>query len=90
MVDRHRRRGPLRGIRYKQAPPGGKVGRAVAYAGLVVVGLGILAMLVSWAAGIATLTGLGSVLMSLGLLAFIIGVGVHLLNRQGGNGWSKM
>ena len=57
------------------------MGRAIAYAGLVVVGLGILAMLVSLAIAGAAMTGIGSVLMGLGLLTFFIGVGVHLLNR---------
>ena len=57
------------------------MGRAIAYAGLVVVGLGVLGMVVSLAVASSVLTSLGSVLMGLGLLAFIIGVGVHLLNR---------
>ena len=38
--------GPIRGIRYAQSEPGGSVGRVIAYAGLVVVGLGILGLLV--------------------------------------------
>ena len=33
---------------------------------------------------------LGSVLTGLGLLTFIIGVGADLLNREGGDGYSKM
>ena len=57
------------------------MGRAIAYAGLVVVGLGVLGMVVSLAVASSVLTSLGSVLMGLGLLAFIIGVGAHLLNR---------
>ena len=57
------------------------MGRAIAYAGLVVVGLGVLGMVVSLAVASSVLTSLGSVLMGVGLLAFIIGVGVHLLNR---------
>ena len=64
------------------------MGRATAYAGLVVVGLGILGLLVSLVVGSTGLMNLGSVLMNLGsvliglgLLTFFIGVGVHMLNR---------
>ena len=61
------------------------MGRAIAYAGLAVVGLGILGLLVSFVAGSAATMNLGSVLTGLGLLTFIIGAGAHLLNRQGGD-----
>ena len=66
------------------------MGRAIAYAGLVVVGLGILGLLVTLFVGSAVLMNLGSVLMGLGLLTFFIGVGVHLLNPDGGNRRSKI
>ena len=55
--------------------------RATASAGLIVIGLGILGLLFSFFTGSAFLMNLGSVLMGLGLLAFITGVGLHLLNR---------
>ena len=57
------------------------MGRPIAYAGLVVIGLGILGLLVNLVAGSPVLMNLGSVLMGLGLLTFFIGVGAHLLNR---------
>ena len=82
--------GPIRGIRYEQSEPGGSVGRAIAYAGLAVIGLGILGLLVNLVAGSAVLMNLGSVLTGLGLLTFIIGVGADLLSREGGDGYSKM
>ena len=82
--------GPIRGIRSTQSEPGGSVGRAIAYAGLVVIGLGILGLLVNLVVGSAFLMNLGSVLTGLGLLTFIIGVGADLLNREGGDGYSKM
>ena len=66
------------------------MGRAIAYAGLVVIGLGILGLLVNLVVGSALLMNLGSVLTGLGLLTFIIGVGADLLNREGGDGYSKM
>ena len=66
------------------------MGRAIAYAGLVAIGLGMLGALVASFVGSAALMNLGSVLMGLGLVAFIIGVGVHLLNREGDNRQSKM
>ena len=66
------------------------MGRAIAYAGLVVIGLGILGLLVNLVAGSALLMNVGSVLTGLGLLTFIIGVGADLLNREGGDGYSKM
>lgn len=59
------------------------MGRAIAIAGLVAIGLGILGLLVGFVPGGTFLVNLGSVLMGLGLLTFIIGVGVHLLNRPG-------
>ena len=62
------------------------MGRSIAYAGLVVVCLGILALLFSLFGGAAVLVSLASVLIGLGLLTFLIGVGVHLLNLQGSNG----
>ena len=52
------------------------MGRAIAYAGLGV--LGIVASLVTAS---AVLASFGSVLLGLGLLTFFIGVGIHLLNR---------
>ena len=61
------------------------MGRAIAYAGLAVVGLGIMGLLVSFVAGSAFTMNLGSVLTGLGLLTFIIGAGSHLLNRQFGD-----
>ena len=79
--------GPIRGT---QSEPGGSVGRVIAYAGLVVIGLGILGLLVNLVAGSALLMNLGSVLTGLGLLTFIIGVGADLLSREGGDGYSKM
>ena len=79
--------GPIRGT---QSEPGGSVGRVIAYAGLVVIGLGILGLLVNLVAGGAVLMNVGSVLTGLGLLTFIIGVGADLLNREGGDGYSKM
>ena len=66
------------------------MGRAIAYAGLVAIGLGTLGVLVASFVGSAALMNLGSVLIGLGLLAFIIGVGVHLLNREGDNRQSRM
>ena len=66
------------------------MGRAIAYAWLVAIGLGTLGALVASFVGSAFLMNLGSVLMGLGLLTFIIGVGVHLLNREGDNRQSKM
>ena len=62
------------------------MGRSIAYAGLVVVCLGILALLFSLFVGAAVLVSLASVLIGLGLLTFFIGVGVHFLNLQGSNG----
>ena len=59
------------------------MGRAIAYAGLVVVGLGILALLVNFVARSPYLMDLGAVMMGLGLLTFFIGVGAHLLNSEG-------
>ena len=66
------------------------MGRVIAYAGLVVIGLGILGLLVNLVAGSALLMNLGSVLTGLGLLTFIIGVGADLLSLEGGDGYSKM
>ncbi len=55
--------------------------RATAFAGLIVIGLGLLGLLFSFFTESAFQMNLGSVLMGLGLLAFITGVGLHLLNR---------
>ena len=70
--------------------PGGAWDEQLAYAGLVVIGLvdtGVVSNLVAEA---PLLMNVGSVLTGLGLLTFIIGVGADLLNREGGDGYSKM
>ena len=62
------------------------MGRAIAYAGLTVVGLGVLGIIAGLVTAGVVLSSFGSVLLGLGLLTFFTGVGVHLLNYEDGGG----